>query len=160
MVDGATDHWNQSPATHEYRGHTRLWQRFHGAGARLWLLARAAHAAADVLGSEGELMVMEGTPVSWVPLDDQPGESSRRDMVVGGSNSCSPSLEEPSGPGVANGVSGCGRVVCGGGHGDLAGVLWTLTPPRKKHRHNRQLQWHTVSLGKASDWQLCGSHGP
>lgn len=55
--------------------------------------------AGEVLGSEFELMAMEGSLVAWVPMHDPPGDSSRNDTLVGGSDSCSPSSEEIKGDG-------------------------------------------------------------
>lgn len=42
---------------------------------------------------------------------------------------------------------------------EQAGKPQTPTPPRRRHRHNRQLKWHTTGPGKAMGWQLGGSHG-
>lgn len=56
-------------------------------------MARVAYAAADVPGSEPEVMATEGTLVPWLPLDDPSGDSSSGNMLAGGLECCSPSLE-------------------------------------------------------------------
>lgn len=90
-------------------------------------MVRAAPADAEVLGSE--LMAMEDTLVSWVPLDNLIGESSSNVMVVGDSDGCSPSLKKPKGEGgVADGVPGLCRVSSCDGCSELAGVPRTPTP--------------------------------
>lgn len=87
----------------------------------------AACAAAEVPDSEGKLVATEGTSVhelrEQTPSDDLPRKSSSGNMVVGSSNSCSPSLEEPEVEGeCAEDVPGLGGVDYGEWCGEWSGM--------------------------------------